>query len=85
MYISYVNTVAKAHLFTAVFHSLQYSLLIATSSYPGIETIWKLHTLTVIANSNDAFLTPYVLAVNTNSSSCIKPHMIFQASIIVNY
>ena len=32
------------------FHSLQYSLLVATSSYPdgGYRTIWELHTLAVI-------------------------------------
>ena len=51
MYISYVNTEAKAHLFTAVFsqltiftaHCLRHPI-----QMPGIETIWELHTLTVI-------------------------------------
>ena len=51
MYISYVNTAAKARLFTAVFSQLT----IFTADclhYPiqmaGIETIWEFHTLIVI-------------------------------------
>ena len=49
--ISYVNTVGKAHFFTAVFSQL--TVFTADSlrhpiQMPGIEAIWELHTLTVI-------------------------------------
>ena len=51
VYISYVNTVAKAHLFTAVFSQLTIftaDCLHHPIQMAGIETIWELHTLIVI-------------------------------------
>ena len=47
VYISSVNTVAKAHLFTAVFSQL--TIFSADSLYPdgGIKTVGELHTFTV--------------------------------------
>ena len=51
MYISYVNTVAKAHLFSALFSQLTIftaDCLCHPIQMVGIETIWELHILTVI-------------------------------------
>ena len=52
VYISYVNTVAKACPFTAVFSQTMFTADCAAPCHPiqiaGIETIWELHTLIVI-------------------------------------
>ena len=51
VYTSCVNMVAKAHLFTAVFSQLTIftaDCLGHTVQIAGIETIWELHTLTVM-------------------------------------
>ena len=48
VYITYVNMVAKARLFTAVFSQLTAftaDCLCHHIQMAGIETIWKLHTL----------------------------------------
>ena len=55
VYISYVNTVTKAHLFTAVFcwlptHPIQ---------MVGVETIWELHTPTVISSWYHTFIDSF--------------------------
>ena len=55
VYISYVNTVTKANLFTAVFcwlptHPIQ---------MVGVETIWELHTLTVISSWYHTFIDSF--------------------------
>ena len=51
MYISHVNTVAKARLFTAEFSQLSIftaDCLRHPIQMAGIETIWELHTLIVM-------------------------------------
>ena len=60
MCITYVNTVAKARLFTAVFSQLTTftaDCLRHPIQMAGIETIWELHTLIVM---NSWFL-PWIL------------------------
>ena len=68
MYISHVNTVAKACLFTAEFSQLSIftaDCLRHPIQMVGIETIWELRTLIVM----NSWSTPYIVIVTLIVSS----------------
>ena len=62
MYISYVNTVAKADLFTGELSQLTIftaDCLRHPIQMAGRETISELHTLTVINSCSDSYGCPF--------------------------